>query len=164
MRAHQVPLCGASDAKLGLSCHVSCCYRVVAAIRRMAMSSSDGSELPTLSRVNCPCAWARCSTHEWDVQACVMGLPYLSQICSTLCRCYDCQVSSFCAFAFQSPSCSTSRSVNMRAAGACFPYNIPWQLFLSEITEMLHLMQGFGQVSCPACGGKGLTPEQRGER
>ena len=24
--------------------------------------------------------------------------------------------------------------------------------------------QGFGLISCPSCGGKGLTPEQRGER
>jgi hypothetical protein len=121
MRAHQIPLCGMSDHKTGLSCHVLCCCRVLAAIGRMAMSSSDGSELPTLSCVKCPCAWARCSTHEWDVQACVMGLPYLSQTCSTLCRCYDCQVSSFCAFAFQSPSCSTSHHVNMRAAGSLLP-------------------------------------------
>lgn len=30
--------------------------------------------------------------------------------------------------------------------------------------QQLHTLQGFGQVACPACGGKGLTPEQRGER
>lgn len=24
--------------------------------------------------------------------------------------------------------------------------------------------QGFGLIACKACGGKGLTPEQRGER
>ena len=128
------------------------------------MSSSDGSELPTLSPMTCSCAWARCSTHEWEVQACIMGLPYLIQSCRTLCRCYDCQVSSFCAFVFHSLSCSTSHFVTCMPQAACFPLILPWQLLLSETCEMLQLLQGFGQVSCPACGGKGLTPEQRGER